>query len=262
MDTPLATGILSVLAIVAIVVIWEIAALQVGKIYILPDPVRVVKEFCAEFAYDPGLVYLGIKTPSYGLNIAWTVGLALASWVIGGVLGLVIGLRAAGVQWVRNIVGPVFYVFGAVPALVLAPFATLWFGFGPAVEIGIVGFYCFITVGIIALSAGLNFDQSSEEYAATLGLSSWKLFWSVIFRGTLPETLVGMRIALAMSIAVQVTLELLGSQYGVGRIISVRASEGNVSAVLGMVIAMGLIALMFDVVCRVVSRHMTKWRGE
>lgn len=257
-----ASGIgLTALVLVVIIALWEAASVSVGNAGILPSPLRVVNDFCSEFIYDPGLVYLGIKTPSYGLNIAWTLALALIAWLIGGVLGMVIGLWASRSQIVRNLAGPVFYVFGAIPALVLAPFATIWFGHGAVVEVAIVAFYCFITVGMISLSAGLTFSRSTEEYAATLGLGKSALFRSVTLRGTMPENLVGMRIALAMSIAVQVTIELLGSQYGVGRIITIRASEGNVSAVLGMVLAMGLIALLFDWGCKLVSKRVTQWRG-
>lgn len=246
--------------LVTILTWWYALSLIVGNDGILPSPQRVVEDFCAEFVYDPGLVYLGIKTPSYGLNIAWTLMLSLISWIIGGLSGMLVGLLASRIQAVRNAAGPLFYVFGSVPALVLAPFATIWFGHGPLVEVAIVSFYCFITVGMMSLSAGLTHSPETEEYAATLGASPRQLFWSIIFRGTLPENLVAMRIALAIAIAVQVTVELLGSQYGVGRIISVRASLGSVSAVLGMVLAVALVTLVFDATCRKVANAVTRWR--
>lgn len=257
----IAGAVLAIAAVATIVIIWQIAATNVHNAAILPEPSRVVEDFCSEFFYDPGLVFLGIKTPSYGLNIAWTLALALVSWLIGGVSGMFVGLYASRSQALRNIAGPVFYVFGAIPALILAPFATIWFGHGACVEVAIVAFYCFITVGMISLSAGLSYSREVEEYAATLGLGRSSLFHRITLRGTMPENLVGMRIALAMSIAVQVTIELLGSQYGAGRIISIRASEGNVSAVLGMVLAMGLIALLFDWICKRISQKVTQWRG-
>lgn len=251
----------SLIIYAVIILVWAGLAITVDNSAIVPTPMQVVRDFAQEFWYDPGLVFLGIKTPSYGLNICWTVLLAVLSWVIGGVSGLLVGLLSSRIQLLRNLSGPVFYVFGSVPALVVAPFMTIWFGHGAIVEICIVAFYCFVTVGMISLSAGLSHTRQNEEYAATLGLSNVRLFWFVTFRGTFPENLIAMRIALAMAIAVQITVELLGSQYGVGRIITIRASEGNVSAVIGMVLAMGIITLIFDSGCRRISTMMTVWRG-
>lgn len=248
------------LGVLLFLVIWQGLAWSVDSRGILPGPDVVVSDFFQSFLDDPGLRYLGVATPSYALNIAWTLGQTLIAWSIGSLLGASAGLISARQQWARNLTEPLFFVFGAVPALVLAPFLLVWFGEGVESRIALVGFYCFVTVGLVAQSAAMAFPRTTEEYAATLGIDSRRRFLRVIVPGTLPAVLSGLRIALSTAIAVQATVELLGSQFGVGRLITLRASQGDVSGVLGLSIALGLVAMLLDLLLRLGIRRMTRWQ--
>lgn len=240
--------------------LWEIAALVADSRAVLPGPLDVVIDFGGSFFDDPGLRYLGVRTPGYAINIGFTVGLSIVAWFAGSVLGAIVGLLSARSQIVRNVSEPLLFVFGAVPALVLAPFFLVWFGQEPISKMVLVAFYCFVSVGLVAQSAALAFPPSSEEYAATQGLRARARFLHVIVPGTLPAVLSGLRIALATAIAVQATVELLGSQFGVGRLIALRATQGDVSSVLGLSIALGVVAIFLDFLLRRVIRALTRWQ--
>lgn len=246
--------------IVAALVIWQLAALAIDYRAILPTPVEVAVDFAGSFVHDPGLAYLGVRSPGYGINIAWTLGMATLGWAIGSALGSIVGLLSARVQWVRNTSEPLLFLFGAIPALVLAPFCLIWFGQGPAGKLVLVSFYCFVTVGLVAQSAALALPPVAEEYGATQGLGPRARFLHIVVPGTLPAVLAGLRVALSTGIAVEATVELLGSQYGAGRLIAIRATQGDVSAVLGLSLGIGVGAILLDVVLRRVTRIFTRWQ--
>jgi len=248
------------LGVAVFLVLWEIASLIADSRAVLPGPLNVVMDFGGSFFDDPGLRYLGVRSPGYAINIAFTVGLSIAAWFVGSMAGAIVGLLSARSQVVRNISEPLLFVFGAVPALVLAPFFLVWFGQDPISKMVLVAFYCFVSVGLVAQSAALAFPPSSEEYAATQGLGARARFLHVIVPGTMPAVLSGLRIALATAIAVQATIELLGSQFGVGRLIALRATQGDVSSVLGLSIALGVVAIFLDFLLRRVIRALTRWQ--
>lgn len=248
------------LGVVVFLLAWQVAAQLIDYDAFLPPPGTVLADFVASSTDDPGLRYLGVRHPSYAANIGWTVGLSLLAWVVGGGLGAVVGLLSARVQVVRDVAEPVLFVFGAVPALVLAPFFLVWFGQGTVNKVVLVAFYCFVTVGLVAQSAALSFPTVSEEYAATMGLSTRQRFWRMVVPGTLPAVLAGLRIALATAIAVQATVELLGAQIGTGRLIALRATQGDVSGVLGLSIALGIAAVVLDALLRAAIRGVTRWQ--
>lgn len=248
------------LGVAVFLLLWEIASLVADSRAVLPGPVLVVSDFAGSFLDDAGLRYLGVRTPGYAINIGFTVGLSILAWLVGSLAGAVVGLLSARSQVVRNLSEPLLFVFGAVPALVLAPFFLVWFGQDPVSKMALVAFYCFVSVGLVAQSAALSFPPASEEYAATQGLSARARFLHVIVPGTMPAVLSGLRIALATAIAVQATIELLGSQFGVGRLIALRATQGDVSSVLGLSIALGLVAILLDLLLRRVIRAVTRWQ--
>lgn len=246
--------------VIVFVATWQLVALVVDSRAVLPGPTAVLEALARSWWDDPGLSYLGVSQPSYLVNIGWTVGFAAAAWAVGSALGACVGLASGRMQWVRNLSEPLLFVFGAVPALVLAPFFLVWFGQGWPSKVVLVGFYCFVSVGLVAQSAALKSPRVNEEYAATLGISARDRFRRVVVPGAVPAVLAGLRIALATAIAVQATVELLGSQRGAGRLIALRASQGDVAAVLGLSIALGIVAVVLDAVLRVVIRRAVRWQ--
>lgn len=102
------------------------AAFATANDAVLPGPRVVLWEFQQSAKGDRGLEFLGIEQTSYTANLAWTVGTAVAAWLIGSTLGVVAGLTAARRQWLRDVTEPVLFVFGAVPVLVTAP--SCWSG--------------------------------------------------------------------------------------------------------------------------------------
>ena len=249
-----------ILGIAVFLLIWELIARQINYVAILPSPSAVWANFQASMFDDPGLRYLGVKNPGYLINIAYTVGISIGGWVIGSAIGVLVGLSSARLQFMRNVAEPLLFVFGAVPVLVLAPFFLVWFGNGVGNKFVLVTFYAFVTVAMVAQSAALAFPKVTEEYAAGLGINSNGRFWSVILPGTMPAVLSGLRLALSTSIAVTATVELLGSESGAGRLIALRATQANIAAVLALAIAVGVVAILLDLLLRVVIRSALRWQ--
>lgn len=249
-----------IIGAVTFLLLWELVARQINYAAILPTPSAVLANFQASLFDDPGLRYLGVKNPGYLVNIGYTVGIAIAGWAVGSALGILVGLSSARLQFLRNLSEPVLFVFGAVPVLVLAPFFLVWFGNGVTNKFVLVSFYAFVTVAMVAQSAALALPKVTEEYAAGLGIGAKGRFWSVVLPGTLPAVLAGLRLALSTAIAVTATVELLGSESGAGRLIALRATQGNVAAVLALAIAVGLVAILLDLILRVVIRGLLRWQ--
>ncbi|GLY17467.1 ABC transporter permease [Kineosporia sp. NBRC 101677] len=241
--------------------LWELAALATGNDAVLPGPRVVLWEFQHGFQGDRGLEYLGIRQSGYVVNLAWTVGTAAGAWLIGSTLGILAGLASARRQWLRDVTEPVLFFFGAVPVLVAAPLFLVWFGAGPLSKLALVTFYCFVVVGVVAQSAALNIPPTTEEYAATLGLDNKARFRAVVLPSAFPPIVAVLRLALATGISLEASAELLGSRAGVGRLIAVRAQQGNVGAVLALAIALGLVALVLDVLIRAAVAPALRWQG-
>lgn len=240
--------------------LWELAALRTSDA-VLPGPRVVLWDFQQSVGGDRGLRFLGIEHTSYAVNLAWTLGTAAAAWLLGSTLGILAGLAAARRQWLRDVTEPVLFVFGAVPVLVAAPLLLVWFGAGPLSKLALVSFYCFVVVGVVAQSAALNIPTATEEYAAALGLDGRARFRAVVLPAAFGPIVAVLRLALATGISLEASAELLGSRVGIGRLIAVRAQQGNVAAVLALSITLGLAAVFLDTLIRAAVAPALRWQG-
>lgn len=251
---------LRLLGVVLFIGAWWWIALNIANPAILPTPRAVADAAIANFAGSPGLAYIGVETTGYVANIAYTATNALLAWVVGAFLGVSVGLSSARRQLVRNLSEPILFIFGSVPVLVAAPFFLIWFGFSRWGQLALVAFYCFTVVAIVAQTAALSLAPEHEEYAASLGADPRQRFWTIVVPACIPSVLGGLRVALGSAWTLQTIAELLGSEIGVGRVIIVSASLSDVASMMAIIIALALVAYVFDLVLRLSIRRMVRWQ--
>lgn len=251
---------LRLLGILTFLGIWWLAALWFANPAILPTPDFVARTAVANFSGSAGLSYIGLETTGYLANIGYTATNALLAWVFGATFGVAVGLGSARQQWMRNLSEPVLFIFGSVPVLVAAPFFLIWFGFSRWGQLALVAFYCFTVVAVVAQSAALSLAPQHEEYAASLGASRRQRFTTVVLPACVPPILGGLRVALGTAWTLQTIAELLGSEAGVGRVIVVSAGLGDVASVIAIIIALALVAFVFDRLLRLSIRHVVRWQ--
>lgn len=246
----------------AAVLLWAVAAAVVGSIAILPGPIAVVNNFLVNFGGSPGLAYLGLEVTSYADNLRYTGQIVVISVVVGSVAGILVGTISARVQWVRNLSEPISTVFGVVPILVAVPFFLVWFGQGPFGKFLLVSFFTAVIVSVVAQASALALPPRYEEYAAALGAGRVRRITTVVIPATLAADLTGVRAALGQAWGLQAVAELLGSPAGIGRAVAVRAGTGDVTSVMALIIALGIVALIFDAALSVAIRSLTRWKTQ
>ena len=68
----------------------------------------------------------------------------------------------------------------------------------------------------------------------------------ILIPGTVPQILGGIRIALAGAWGLEAIAELLGAQYGIGKIVQVLAGATDVEGIFAALLVLGLAAVLFD----------------
>lgn len=247
---------------IAAVLVWAAAAAVVGSIAILPGPIAVLNNFVVNFAGSPSLAYLGLEVTSYAGNLFYTGQIVIVAVIAGAVAGIVVGTASARVQWVRNLSEPVSTVFGVVPILVAVPFFLVWFGQGPLGKFLLVAFFTAVIVSVVAQASALSLPPRYEEYAATLGVGTVRRLTSIVIPATLAANLTGVRAALGQAWGLQAVAELLGSPAGIGRAVAVRAGTGDVTSVMALILALGIVALIFDALLSLAIRWLTRWKTQ
>jgi ABC-type nitrate/sulfonate/bicarbonate transport system permease component len=250
----LATGAVGIAIAVGL---WYLAAWGIGRYF--PPPPAVLNDAVANLLGSQYLRGLGLPPGGYLPHLLHTTAEVLIGVAIGVGLGVMSGLASARWLMVEQIVDPITAIFGTVPILVAAPFFIIWFGLLSLTQIILVAFYTTMVIHVYALRAVRNVDVKYLEYATTLGADARTTFARVVLPAIVPELFGGIRVAFGASWGLAAIAELLGAEFGVGRVIVSLAAVYDVTGMMAVVLLLGVIALLLDGLIVLLKAGLTRW---
>lgn len=252
--------IFGVLGVLAIFIVWEVVtALELVRPLFLPAPADVWGFLTSNFFSSPL-----IQAQSLGEGGIWGSVMYSSVGVWGAVaiatlIGLPLGLLSARSVGVRMFSDPLLLTVSGMPILIMAPFFMVWFGPARTTQLLLLIVFCTPVVYIYAQRAVDNLSSVYESNARLFGASRGRVIRDVYIRGTLPEVMGGMRIALAGSWGLAAISELMGAPQGVGKLIVGFASNTNVVAIWAVVLCFSAIAVLTDFALAALMRFLNRW---
>ena len=199
--------------------------------------------------------------PSMPDDIWQTVGLRIVpGFILGGLVGLVVGILMAISQTFRAVADPIVEVVRPLPPLALIPLLILWFGIGIGTHVVMIAFGTFIVMVVTAYEAVRNVPPIYLQAAATLGASRAQTFRRVIVPAIVPDIFGGVRVAVAASFGYAVAAELMGAQGGVGWFMVTSRRYLLTENIVAALIVIVVMAFLADQLVRWVNRRLTNWK--
>jgi ABC-type nitrate/sulfonate/bicarbonate transport system permease component len=199
--------------------------------------------------------------PSMPDDIWQTVGLRIVpGFILGGLVGLVVGILMAISQTFRAVADPIVEVVRPLPPLALIPLLILWFGIGIGTHVVMIAFGTFIVMVVTAYEAVRNVPPIYLQAAATLGANRTQTFRRVIVPAIVPDIFGGVRVAVAASFGYAVAAELMGAQGGVGWFMVTSRRYLLTENIVAALIVIVILAFMADQLVRWVNRRLTSWK--
>ena len=197
--------------------------------------------------------------PSMADDIWQTAGLRIIpGFIIGGLVGLVVGIAMAVSQTFRAVADPIVEAIRPLPPLALIPLLILWFGIGTHVVM--IAFGTFIVMVITAYEAVRNVPPIYLQAASTLGANRSQTFRRVIVPAIVPDIFGGVRVAVAASFGYAVAAELMGAQGGVGWFMVTSRRYLLTENIVAALIVIVVMAFLADQLVRLVNRRLTSWK--
>jgi ABC-type nitrate/sulfonate/bicarbonate transport system permease component len=199
--------------------------------------------------------------PSMPDDIWQTVGLRIVpGFILGGLVGLVVGILMAISQSFRAVADPIVEVVRPLPPLALIPLLILWFGIGIGTHVVMIAFGTFIVMVVTAYEAVRNVPPIYLQAAATLGANRTQTFRRVIVPAIVPDIFGGVRVAVAASFGYAVAAELMGAQGGVGWFMVTSRRYLLTENIVAALIVIVIMAFLADQLVRWVNRRLTSWK--
>jgi ABC-type nitrate/sulfonate/bicarbonate transport system permease component len=209
--------------------------------------------------------YLG-KFPDWQLPSPSIVGLELwKSWqssdylihvratffiaCLGFFLSIVVGTGVATILYfsafLRKVITPLLLFSQNVPIIVLAPLLVVWFGFGIEAKLIVVILVCFFPITIALVDAFGQVDQNLLRYLDMSGATKWEKFRHLAFPSAIPVLFSSCKLSATYSVMGAVIAEWLGTEYGLGMIMTQAASSFRTDRVFVTILTIVVLSTCF-----------------
>lgn len=245
------------LGVIACICIWE--ANCHFRLYNIVAPSLQPSAFPSSFQilrhlFD--LAYSQVFWEAFGTTAFRT----LCAFFIATFVGIILGLVAGKVRLIDSLMNVPVEFFRNLPAIAIMPIIMLFLGIGGAMKITLCVFGAVFPIFIATRLGIQNIKEEIHIAARFYGWCGWRLIFFVLFPSALPEIVVSSQTALAISLILAVTGEMLVGNDGLGgQIIEAERTFNNLD-LYALVLALGILGSILCVAFRFMMTRIIYWK--
>ncbi|GFZ86013.1 ABC transporter permease [Nesterenkonia alkaliphila] len=191
-------------------------------------------------------ILASLRTLSGGLFFAIVLGVAI---------GLVIGQLAV----VEQTVTPSLEFARAIPATALIPFALMLFGVSDEMKIFLIALGCIWPILLSTADGARGIDTTMRDSARAFQVEGIQFQRYVMLPAVLPRILVGIRIAIPLSLILMVTSEMVGVQQGLGFVITQAQATFQILTMWSGILILGILGFLLTFAYSLIERRLLRW---
>ncbi|MBI4452951.1 ABC transporter permease [Candidatus Woesearchaeota archaeon] len=236
---------------IAIVIWWAIAEYgSIAKV-LLPSPGEVFNSLKTILLSDSGFKHTSFTL--YRTIVSFSIGIIIAI-----PLGIFFGIQKklyGFFEWIIEF-------FRCVPASAMYPIFLIFLGFGDGAKIAMGAWGGGLVVFINTIHGVNNAKNSRKVMAMTKHASFWQILRKITFFEALPFIFVGLRTGIAWNMIVIIVAEMLiGTKYGLGRLIYDASIIFDTASVISGIFLIGLIGYSINKIIVYFETRMIHWKG-
>lgn len=245
--------LLPVLGAISFIVFWHIVVVT-GLIneVLLPTPLTVF-----------GAVWDGFTGGGrLGYDFTRTIVRVVLGIALGVVIGLPIGLLLGASERLYRYFEFIIDFFRSAPLSALLPLFLVLFGVGDATKVYVAAFGAALSIIFNTAYGVMNARKTRLLAARVMGADRLNQML-VVFLESMPQTIIGLRIAATVSLIVIITAEMLiGSRDGLGLRVFQEQQLFNMPALYAAVFVSGVLGYAFNLALRLLEIRFVHWTGK
>ena len=187
----------------------------------------------------------------------------LYAFAIAAVAGIPVGILFGANQKIYRSIEFLVDFFRSTPATAMFPLFLLIFGIGDFAKIAVAAFAAWLVVVFNVAYGVMNARQTRILAARVMGASKLRVFGDVMFFESLPQTFIGLRMAVSVALVVIIVAEMfIGSSDGLGRRIIDSQQVFDLKAMYASIIASGIMGYGFNLFFLGIEKWLVHWSGK
>ena len=239
-----------VVALLMLLALWEAAgrASMLNPLY-LPSPSQIGAALVDLFS--DGRIWPHLEA---------TFTAALGGLVLGIAVGAVLGVTAALVRLVAELLEPVMTLLNAVPRVILAPLFVIWLGIGLASKIALSFILVAVLIFFTVFTGIRQVDRRMVERVITLGGDRWALVRHVYLPSVTAWILSNLKIAVGFAFTGALVGEFVAATHGLGYLLSFAQSTYNAALMFALIVLiLAVVLLIFGIAGRL-EKYLLRWQ--
>jgi taurine transport system permease protein len=234
------------------ILLWAGLARVIDDPLVLPGPWAVATRLGDLLKPSGQSLWPDIRSSLTRVGLGWAFG------VVGGVL---LGVVLSSSRYLNLAIDPALQAGRSIPPLAYSPLLVVWMGIGESSKVVLIVLTVLPIMAITTTAAISGIDQSLIRAAQTLGASAPLMLRRVAVPAVLPEIITSMRVTYGLAWGSLIAAEIIASSDGLGyRILQAGRYLDTVTVFVGIV-AIAALAVLGDVVLRLVYRVAVPWKG-
>lgn len=238
---------------ILLVLIWVVVAkLQLVDKFFLPDPFATIKKLTQ-------LLGSGVMVGDL-VSTLWRV---VWAFIVALIIGLPLGLLLGSSEKIYCSVEFIIDFFRSTPATALFPLFLLVFGITDKSKIAVAAFTSMLII-IFNTAYGVRHAKKSRILAAEImGATQAQIFSWILFWESLPQTFIGLRSAISLSLVVIIVTEMfIGTTSGLGRKIIDSQITYEIPTMYAAILLAGIVGYLLNLFLLVVEKRFLHWSGK
>ena len=240
---------LPIITVIAVIAIWEIAALSMNNSFVLPDVSETAKEFFKLFI-----------SAEFYVSLSMTVLRSVISFVLSFLIAGIFAVLTARYKYAGRIIRPIIGVTRALPTVAVVLLLLLWTNsfIAPVVVTMLV---VLPTAYVNILNSLSSVDKDVLEACRIYKVSKKNIFFKVELPQITPPLLYAMGSGLSLNIKLMVAAEVLSSTArSLGNMINLSNYNLEVANMMALVVVAVIIGMIAEGVFSILSRKAGKWQ--
>lgn len=231
---------------------WIVAQMKLINPLLLPGPLETLTSLWSSLWQGDML-----------RDLALTLYRTLYAFGIAAILGIPVGIILGASERIYRSFEFLIDFFRSTPATAMFPLFLVIFGIGDFSKIAVAAFASWLIVLFNVAYGVMNARKTRILAARVMGAPRWRLFLDVIFFETLPQTFIGLRTAVSLTLVVIIVAEMfIGSTYGMGQRIIDAQQVFDLTQMYASIIATGIMGYTLNQLFLGLEAKFVHWKGK
>lgn len=239
---------LSIVVLVIILLLWEFFPRQGNFEVFLPKVSLILKTF-----------FLNLGREAFLMDVFSTTGRAFIGFLIASAVMIPLGLLMGKVRFVYQLFEPFIEFFRPMPSAAIIPIAILFLGIDDEMKLFVIFFGSSWPILINTIEGVKGIEPILLKTGKVFGFSNRKMLLSIILPASMPMIIAGVRISVAISLILAITVEMIVGGNGIGYFILDAERSFNFPDMYAGVLTIGLLGIFVNYLVRLLERKTISW---